>query len=110
MKRWIVCAALAAVGVLAADLQSRIFVGVITETMCKKDHGMMGGKLPDAKCVIGCVKADKNVKYALHDGKNIYVLSDQQTPEKFAAQKVRVKGVLYEKTKILKVESMEAAK
>jgi hypothetical protein len=56
------------------------------------------------------VKADKNVKYALHDGKNVYVLSDQQTPEKFAAQKVRVKGVLYEKTKIIKVESIEAAK
>jgi hypothetical protein len=96
--------------VLAGGPPSQVFTGVITETMCKKDHGMMGGKLPDAKCVIDCVKADKNVKYALHDGKNIYVLSDQQTPEKFAAQKVRVKGVLYEKTKIIKVESIEAAK
>ena len=95
---------------LAAGPGSQVFTGVITETMCKKDHGMMGGNLPDAKCVIDCVKADKNVKYALHDGKNFYVLSDQQTPERFAAKKVRVKGVLYEKTKIIKVESIEVAR
>jgi len=95
---------------LIAVAASRVFTGVITETMCKKDHGMMGGKLPDAKCVIDCVKADKTVKYALHDGTRVYVLSDQQTPEKFAAQRVRVKGVLYEKTKIIKVESIEAAR
>ena len=93
--------------VLAAAQQSRTFTGVITETMCQKDHSMMKTGQPDAKCIIDCVKADKNVKYALHDGKNIYVLSDQQTPEKFAAQKVQVKGVLYEKTKIIKVESIE---
>jgi hypothetical protein len=95
---------------LAGPPPTQVFTGVITETMCKKDHKMMGTSLPDAKCVIDCVKADKHVKYALHDGKNVYVLSDQQTPEKFAAQKVRVKGVLYEKTKIIKVESIEAAK
>ena len=46
---------------------------------------------------------------AFHDGKNLYVLSDQQTPEKFAGGKVRVKGVLYEKTRIIKVDSIEPA-
>ena len=46
-------------------------------------------------------------KYALLVGNNVYVLSDQQTPEKFAAQKVKVTGVLYEKTKILKVDKIE---
>jgi len=110
MKRYVLFAVLALLPALAADGKSQVFTGVITETMCKIDHGMMGGKLPDAKCVIDCVKADKSVKYALYDGKNYYVLSDQQTPERFAAQKVRVKGVLYEKTKIIKVESIESGK
>ena len=109
MRNLLLWAALLAVA-SAADRKSQVFTGFITETMCKKDHGMMGGKLPDAKCVIDCVKADQRVKYALFDGKSYYVLSDQQTPEKFAAQKVRVKGVLYEKTKIIKVESIEAGK
>jgi hypothetical protein len=101
---------LLAAAALAADRKSRVFTGVITESMCKRNHAMMGGKTPDAQCVIDCVKADKSVKYALHDGKKLYVLSDQQTPEQFAAQKVRVKGVLYEKTQIIKVESIEAAR
>jgi hypothetical protein len=37
-------------------------------------------------------------------------LSDQAAPERFAGQKVTVKGVLYEKTGIIKVESIEQAK
>ena len=110
MQKRMLWVALLAVSAAAAGPKSQIFTGVITETMCKKDHGMMGGQLPNAKCVIDCVKADKKVKYALFDGKQFYVLSDQQTPEKFAAQKVRVKGVLYEKTKIIRVESIEAGK
>ena len=111
MRNRILWAALLAVSAAAAaGGKAQVFTGVITETMCKKDHKMMGGQLPDAKCVIDCVKSDKKVKYALFDGKQFYVLSDQQTPEKFAAQKVRVKGVLYEKTKIIKVESIEAGK
>jgi hypothetical protein len=51
----------------------------------------------------------KKWKYALLVGKDIYVLSDQQTPEKFAAQKVTVTGTLFEKTKVLKVDKIEAA-
>jgi hypothetical protein len=47
-------------------------------------------------------------KYALFDGKNSYVLSDQKTPEQFAGQKVKVTGALNEKTKILKVDSITA--
>jgi hypothetical protein len=108
MHRIIAGLLLAALGVASA--QSRTFTGTVTDTMCKTNHRMMGGKLPDGQCTIDCVKTSKNVKYALHDGTNLYVLSDQETPQKFAAQKVRVKGVLYEKTKIIKVESIEAAK
>ena len=40
------------------------FTGVITESMCKKDHKAMAMG-PDADCIRACVKADKNVKYVL---------------------------------------------
>lgn len=91
--------------VLGAANQSETFTGVITDTMCGADHRAM--KItPESKCVRDCIRTGQ--KYALYDGKNVYTLSDQQTPEKFAAQKVRVRGVLYKKTKILKVESIEA--
>jgi len=36
------------------------------------------------------VKTSKEVKYVLYDGKNTYKLSDQKTPEQFAAQKLKV--------------------
>jgi hypothetical protein len=96
---------LLAAGLLAAA-DARVFVGVITDTMCGADHKHMGVE-PDEKCVRECVK--HGAKYALYDGKEIYRLSDQQTPEQFAAKKVKVTGVLYEKTKIIKVEKIEAA-
>ena len=95
-------------GALLASAASQTFTGVITDTMCGKDHAMMK-VTPDAKCVIECVKSDKNTKYALLDGKNVYVLSDQKTPEQFAGKKVTVTGTLFEKTKILKVDSIAAA-
>ncbi len=85
------------------------FQGVVTESMCKTDHQAMNMG-PDPACIRACVKADKNVKYVLHDGKKMYKLSDQQTPEKFAGQRVKVTGTLYEKTGIIAVDRIEAAK
>jgi hypothetical protein len=90
-------------GLLAAAGQ-QTFTGVITDTMCGANHKPMN-VTPDSKCVLECVRHGS--KYALLAGNNVYVLSDQQTPEKFAAQKVKVTGVLYEKTKILKVDKIE---
>ncbi len=87
--------------VVAAGPQA--YTGVITCTMCGKDHSGMGVK-PDSKCVTECIKHGS--KYALYDGKNVYLLSDQKTPEKFAAQKVKITGALNEKTKIIRVDSI----
>jgi uncharacterized protein DUF5818 len=92
-------------GALIGGAATQTFTGVITDSMCGKDHAMMK-VTPDPKCVVECVKHSS--KYALLDGKNVYVLSDQKTPEQFAGQKVRVTGTLYEKTKILKVDSISA--
>ena len=87
------------------------FTGVITDNMCDNaDHKEM--KMgPDPKCVVECVKG-MNGKYVLYDAaaKTAYVLSDQKTPEKFAAKKVAVTGTLDEKTKTIKVDSIKAAR
>lgn len=96
-------------GTLTAADKPQTFTGLITDTMCKQNHGHMQVQ-PDARCVRDCVKMSKAYKYALQDGSKMYVLSDQQTPEKFAAQRVKVTGILYPKTGIIKVEKIEAAK
>jgi len=91
--------------VLAFAAAPKTFTGVITDTMCGKDHAMMGVK-PDSKCVLECVKSGS--KYALLEGSNVYELSDQKTPEKFAGQKVKVTGTL--NGNVLQVQSIAAAK
>lgn len=98
-------AALTAPALPAQEHQS--YVGVITDTMCGANHAAMNIK-PDAKCVRECVKDGKTFQYALLVGKEVYKLSDQETPAKYAAEKVRVTGVLYTKTRILKVERIES--
>jgi hypothetical protein len=86
------------------------FTGVITDTMCGGSHKDMNMG-PDDKCVRECVKSDPTQwKYALCDGKNVYVLSDQKGADKFAAKKVTVTGALDEKTKTIQVQSIAAAK
>jgi hypothetical protein len=46
----------------------------------------------------------------LYDGKDIYTLSDQQAPEKFAGQRVTVVGTLDAKTRTIQVDSIAAAR
>jgi hypothetical protein len=89
--------------------KAQAYVGVITDTMCGRDHKAMKVS-PDAKCVRDCVGDGKTYKYALADARGIYTLSDQETPKNFAGAKVKVTGVLYPKTNILKVEKIEKAK
>lgn len=91
----------------ALALTADTFTGVITDSMCGTNHTAMN-VTPTDKCVRECMKHG-DVKYVLHDGKNTYKLSDQQTPEKFAAQKVKVTGKLYPKTGIIAVEKIETA-
>ena len=100
--------AMAAAGLMFAAPASQKFTGVITDDMCAKgDHKSMN--MPDEKCVLECVKS-MNGKYVLYDGKTAYVLSDQKTPEKFAAQKVTVTGTVNQNAKTIQVEKIEAAK
>jgi len=100
-----VFAAFAFAASLAASNEPQTFTGTITDTMCGRTHTMMAGQ-PDEKCVTTCVKGS-NSEYALNDGSRILKLSDQKAPAKFAAQRVKVTGVLNEKTKTIKVTSIE---
>ena len=83
--------------VLAASAyaaESRTYVGVITDTMCGLEHASMKNG-PDTKCVRACVGDGRTYKYAVAVGTNVYTLSDQETPARFAGEKVRITGVLY---------------
>ena len=103
----ILAAVLLLVASAARGEETKTYIGVITDTMCTSDHKPM--KLaPESKCVKDCVGDGKTYKYALHDGRNAYVLSDQETPAKFAGRKVKVTGTLYTKTNILKVDRIDA--
>jgi len=86
--------------------QPQTFTGVITDTMCGKTHGMTPGQSDD-KCIAMCVKGSAT-QYALYDGNAVFKLSDQKTPAKFAAKRVRVTGTLDEKTHTIKVTSIES--
>jgi len=89
---------------------SRVFTGIITDSMCATaDHSGMRMGPTDAECTIACVNAH-DAQYVLFDGKSAWVLSDQQTPEKFAGKKVTVTGSADDKTKTIKVDSIAAAK
>jgi hypothetical protein len=95
---------------LSAAPGKQTFTGTITDNMCAQaGHAQMRMGPTDAECTTACISAH-GATYVLHDGKNIYTLSDQQTPEKFAARKVRVVGALNAKTKTIQVDSITAAK
>jgi hypothetical protein len=95
---------------LSAAPAKATFVGTITDDMCATTgHAAMRMGPTDAECTKACVYSH-GAGYVLLDGKRIYTLSDQKTPEKFAGQKVKVTGTLDAKTKAIRVESIAAAK
>ena len=102
-------AAVLAVGALSAQDKKQTFTGVITDDMCAMaGHAVMRMGPTDAECTRACIMSH-GAQYVLLDGKNVYILSDQKTPDKFAAQKVTVVGTLDAKTKTIRVESIVAA-
>ena len=101
---------LLAVAALSAAPGKQTFTGTITDDMCgKAGHSQMRMGPTDADCTIACISAH-GASYVLYDGKEVYTLSDQRTPEQFAAQRVLVTGTLDAKTKTIHVESIRAAK
>jgi len=98
------------IAALAAAPGKRKFTGTITDSMCATaDHSRMRMGPTDAECTVACVSAH-DAMYVLYDGKEVYTLSDQQTPEKFAGKKVTVTGTLDARTGTIQVDSITAAK
>lgn len=95
---------------LAAAPATQTFTGIITDSMCgKAGHASMRMGPTDAECTLACVDIH-GALYVLYDGKDVYTLSNQRLPEKFAGQKVTVVGALDVKTKTIQVDSIAAAK
>ena len=95
---------------LSAAQKSQTFTGIITDDMCAGiGHAHMRMGPTDAECTRMCVISHGS-SYVLEDGKTIYTLSDQKTPERFAAQKVKVTGRLNAGTKTIQVDSIVAAR
>ncbi len=85
--------------------EQKMLTGVVSDAMCGSTH-MMKDK-PAAECLRYCVK--QGTKYALVAGKTVYTLEGHETElDKYAAQKVIVKGTL--KGETLTVESVLPAK
>src|SRR5438477_3657905 len=101
---------LLAIAVLSAAPGKQVFSGTITDSMCDRaDHSRMRMGPTDAECTVACVDAH-GAAYLLYDGKKAYTLSDQPPPEKFAGQKVKIRGTLNAKSKTIRVASITAAK
>jgi hypothetical protein len=100
----------AAVAALAATPGKQTFTGTVTDNMCETaNHSRMQMGPTDAECTIACIR-EHGALYVLWDGKQVYTLSDQQTPEKFAGQKVTVIGTLDAKARTIHMDSIKAAK
>ena len=91
---------------ISSGAQTQTFTGVVTDTMCgARPHSAMVKDRSDAECVKMCVKGPHT--FALLDGTNVMKLSDQKTPAKYVARKVKVTGAYDGKTKTIKVLSIE---
>ena len=99
---------LLAVASLSGAQNTQTFTGTITDSECAlAGHAQMRMGPTHAEYIVACIRSH-GALYVLHDGKNVYVLSDQKTPEKFAARKVRVTGTLDARTNTIKVDSIAA--
>jgi len=99
-------AALVPLAILAqTPVEQKTLTGIVSDAMCGQTH-MMKDK-PAAECLRYCIK--QGTKYALVAGKTVYTLEGHEAElDKYAAQKVTVKGTL--KGETLTVESVLPAK
>jgi hypothetical protein len=97
------------VAALSAAPATQTFRGVISDSMCAENHAIMRMGPTDAECTRACV-VGHGALYVLVAGKDVYTLSDQTAPDKFAGQKVAVVGTLDAKTSTIQVSSITAAR
>ncbi|HST80095.1 MAG TPA: hypothetical protein VLN58_16535 [Verrucomicrobiae bacterium] len=89
---------------LSAFAGEQTFTGVVSDSMCGKQH-MMKGKSA-AECTRECVKSGSD--YALVVGDKVYTLKgDKSAIDKYAGEKATVKGT--EKGDTITVSSISAS-
>lgn len=99
----------------APDSQrSLILVGEIMDSRCAIDGShekmMRRNGLKNAKdCTLECAKTGGSFVLIDPDTKTVYQLDNQQKPEPFAGQRVRVSGRYDEPSKTMHIESIESA-
>jgi len=89
-------------------------VGQIMNSRCaidgSHDKMMQQNGTKNAKdCTLRCAKSGGSFVLFDPETKSVYQLDDQQKPERFAGQRVRVSGTYDEPSKTMHVESIESA-
>jgi hypothetical protein len=98
------------VSAIAAFPAKQTFTGMITDDNCPRaDHSQMRMGPTDVECAMACIESH-GAQYGLYDGGVFYTLSDQRASEKWMAKKVRVVGILDDKTKTIQVDSITIEK
>jgi Protein of unknown function (DUF5818) len=99
----------------APDAQRSLnLVGGIMDSRCAIDGShekmMTQNGLKNAKdCTLECAKGGGSFVLIDPETKTVYQLDDQQKPEPFAGQRVRVSGTYDEPSKTMHIESIESA-
>ena len=89
-------------------------VGEIMDSRCAIDGShekmMRQSGLKNAKdCTLECAKSGGSFVLFDPETKTVYQLDDQQKPEPFAGQRVRVSGTYDEPSKTMHIESIQSA-
>jgi hypothetical protein len=89
-------------------------VGEIMDSRCAIDGShektMRQNGLKNAKdCTLECAKTGGSFVLIDPETKTVYQLDDQQRPEPFAGQRVRVSGTYDEPSKTMHIESIQSA-
>ena len=104
-------------GILAAGINAfaaeQTVTGVITDSMCKTNHGMMQKgptKMSDHDCTVACVKM-MGQKYVLSTGDKVYQIDNQSFAdlEKSAGSTVKATGQLSADGKSITLSKMTPA-
>lgn len=91
--------------VAQANSATRALTGVVSDSMCGKTHGMK--KMTAAQCTRMCMKGGASFALVVGD-KVIDLRGDSEELNKYAAQKVTVRGTMHGND--LLVESVKLAK
>lgn len=102
---------LAAGSLSAAQQEQRTLTGVITDQMCAGiGHQAMRMGPTDAECARMCVLAHDSTFVLEVTKDELYTFADEQKVEPFAGQRVQVVGVVDATTKVIRIESISAAR